>query len=431
VTWTDDVANCPDANNKATLCITKGLTIIGAGAGNTNITLDPSTCTTGDQFSIAYHPDYTKNETFRLSGFRFTRLDNCKIFEWGKRGQEPLTDDPAIIPSNIRVDNNEFISAIGSTQIVTFRGLAYGVFDNNTLNIAGYAFRSDTVTVGDEYWNHLSFTIGDANNVYIENNTITNSAALPVMTSQNGIKWVIRYNSITNSNASGIVPVIDLHGNTYSGCVGGSEIYSSQGMEFYGNDYLASANASLNGFIDLRGGQAIIHHNTGRTTDATFSMKFREECSDSGNTPSIPTNLITGQTQHISGTYLWSTRKDTSGALMTYAETDPVGAIAENTDYFTHDESFDGTSGMGCGTLGARPATCTTGVGYWATTQSCSDLTNMVGANPSTPISGTLYKCTATDTWGELYTPYIYPHPLTVGFSSVSIGITTSGATIQ
>jgi len=67
---------------------------------------------------------------------------------------------------------------------------------------------------------------------------------------------------------------------------------------------------------------------------------------------------------------------------------------------------------MGCGTPAARPATCTVGVGYWATNQSCSNLSGMVGANHTETISGTLYKCTATNTWTAYYIPYTYPHPL-------------------
>lgn len=69
-------------------------------------------------------------------------------------------------------------------------------------------------------------------------------------------------------------------------------------------------------------------------------------------------------------------------------------------------------AGISCGTPASRPTTCTTGQGYWATTQSCSNLTGMVGVNPSMPISGTLYKCTAPNTWTTFYTPYTYPHPL-------------------
>ena len=54
----------------------------------------------------------------------------------------------------------------------------------------------------------------------------------------------------------------------------------------------------------------------------------------------------------------------------------------------------------------------TAGDGAWITAQSASDLTGLVGANPSTPIDGVFYKCTATDVWTEYFRPYTYPHPL-------------------
>ena len=112
--------------------------------------------------------------------------------------------------------------------------------------------------------------------------------------------------------------------------------------------------------------------------------------------------------------YFWANKRTDGTDLLATVVNNSGNHIQTNRDYYDYNASFDGTSGTGCGTLASRPVTCTTGVGYWATDQSCSDLTGMVGANPANPISGTLYKCTATNTWTAYYVPYAYPHPLRV-----------------
>jgi hypothetical protein len=90
--------------------------------------------------------------------------------------------------------------------------------------------------------------------------------------------------------------------------------------------------------------------------------------------------------------------------------------LVEGREFWNHNESFNGTTGIGCGPLADMPATCTVGVGYWATDQDCSSVSSdNVGANPSSSISGTLYRCVAPNIWAEYYTPYTYPHPLTTG----------------
>jgi len=53
---------------------------------------------------------------------------------------------------------------------------------------------------------------------------------------------------------------------------------------------------------------------------------------------------------------------------------------------------FNGTSGVGHGTLANLPTTCTSRVGYWATDQGNWNQSGSGG-------QGQLYVCTATDTW--------------------------------
>lgn len=98
-----------------------------------------------------------------------------------------------------------------------------------------------------------------------------------------------------------------------------------------------------------------------------------------------------------------------------------VNRVFPNQDYYpqavgiqtTPASPFNGTTGVGWGTLANRPTTCTTGVAYWATDQGSW---NQSSSNPQgvqqNGADGVLYVATSTNTWTLYYEPYTYPHPL-------------------
>ncbi len=91
------------------------------------------------------------------------------------------------------------------------------------------------------------------------------------------------------------------------------------------------------------------------------------------------------------------------GSLVPLFHTDGAVSVVANRDYYDYTGSTSVTNGVGAGALASRPASCVTGVAYFATDQGSWNTSSNGSGN------GVLYKCTSTNTWTSYYTPYTYP----------------------
>lgn len=462
----------------SSVTITKDMIIKGAGKDSTYIrnNITPS----GSVYSgiFRFQPDATTlaridsilgdTAVFEISNITF---DSESVVAY--RCAIQMINTTNTTARRIKIHDNRF--ATMSMSIMTDGSNTAGVIYNNIfLDARGPKFGGIGVTGYD----YNPMKLGDGEGWYVEDNTYTitgSIACTPMMCSNanNAGGYVLRYNTASGTLKSGdIVAATETHGNQ------NSDIFSAQKTEMYGNSINVTQYAELH---HIRGGPSVIFYNKHKNDDLR-DIGLYEEYSDLASiSPRAPTNLcpeVDGVQEcgdscvcgKVHG-YFWANQRysDANSWIgVTVQQDDTCYEYTNSTwctatyptkgDYPIHNNpreivinreffldsrataydapssttlqnagTFNGTSGVGCGTLDNRPTTCTTGVGYWATNQKCDDLTGMVGANPSTPISGTLYKCTSTDTWTSYYTPYTYPHPLRGLGNRLSGGVVAGG----
>ncbi len=423
------------SGSTANFAMNKAATLICVSAGSCNVNV------AGTALGMNGNCSGTSTKLYRISGFVFSG-GNQSVIWFNAYNAGPCT------LHNIRIDHNTFTGQSDSVRILAFgdnsnNSYFYGVVDHNSVTnlrqvmlAEFYSGSGATAPAG---------TRGTANNMFFEDNTIaittmTNAGAGCMdSTGSPGVVW--RYNTTTNC-------LLTAHGVTHGGGIVNFEIYGNQfivnggassqwqGCErcfhhqgsgetiVFDNRFLAFA-AKNQGAIAMTHyrsaspavagyGASLGHCNGSTSTDGNRPGQFGYPCKRQ------PGRDVNGVLQPM---YAWNNRWSDTGGFIGMTVENPWGAsnpgvqdhIAPNRDYYnavsasaqtSSTSPFNGTSGMGFGTLANRPTTCTTGaaadagrggVGYWATDE------------------GRLYRCSATNTWTVHYTPFAYPHPLQSG----------------
>lgn len=432
-----------------TLIVNKAVTIQGqtscTGKGQT------LSCSDGTTISASGAASFS----ISTNGVRITGI----TFTGNASSDGHIVTCDTCVPTGWRIDHNSFKSSATTDRGIyahSGTGLIDHVYcqnDGDCLSVDG-GNSADTKATGDFNWSQpLSF--GSANAVYMEDSNCTYSNVLDgCYDTYNGAKIVFRYNYVSgttignhglDSGGLGTRSTLseEIYNNTMDGggfftwhnSRGGTTIAfnntvtnygnfedlrvyranSADGPYPYGNGNLCNSNTTTN-WVDGN-----IDHGypcrdqVGRGPETTPSTDWPIRDCASHNDPCSTPSPAPVYSEVLSPNYYWGNTYN--GAKPTVASNFNISdsanssmpntvsqfLIVNNRDYYNEVSGFNGSQGVGVGTLSGRPSTCTvtttpdgktSGVGFWATDTS------------------TLYRCTASNTWGTYYSPYTYPHPL-------------------
>lgn len=433
----------------------------------------------GNWGAIIYRPSdpqSDENEEFSVSGFDFNQSPSVT-----RVGGIKITNCSVDYPlRKIKIYNNNFTyredsEASQHPLVFNFTGYIYGVIYNNLISgrhpyhyIGNGNHLDETVEAtrvfdanwgsyckwygGEHSWENQVWIPGDSGNSMVLEDNIWHyhdpSGIVFGASAMGGNGFVLRYNTLY---------IYDSDRGYQNGWEGHSAYYytySSVGQEVYGNYQIGTSTSSLyrQSITFCRGGQCLGWGNLYSASGTQMSpfVEIAAECDESqmrvgtthvcGSDTRYPGAYVcdsAGNPQHPNKSYFFRNFYGIAGATLatayttTYGDGEPAGtgckdkdwtyAPVRNTEFWGHDPTHCNASGctrgIGCGTT--KPATCTTGTGFWVTTDSgaCTSLTtDKVGAggNYSTKKqNGALWRCVSTNNWGTsaYYTPYAYPHP--------------------
>ena len=430
----------------------KGVTLQGAGAGSSIVTV-----TAGSAISLTTLSG-NNIHLYRITGFTFQNAPANLIFWFFGTG----------VLNNVRIDHNTFSNYATSAIAIFFgetgsNGKYFGVIDHNTFSGTVNYMGLKVLGPGDPS-RYPTSVRGTSSNIFLEDNVFDFASATDLGSGCIDAWWsaavVFRFNTVRNC-------LVTAHGTTHGGGTVNFEVYQNT-LKRLGGDptwqdgtrlvhHQGSGEITVWGNTFVHAGTigtalSITHYRSAPPATAGYDTSLGR-CNGSatrdGNT--APSSTLFGWPCWnqpgrapsggapgygvLSPIYAWqNVDSSTSGKVPIEIEnpwgvTGPSVAdhIKAGRDYYdavsassqtSSASPFNGTTGLGFGTLANRPSTCTHttapngenggGVAYWATDQGEWNSSN---AGPD----GQLYRCSATNTWTVQYIPYTYPHPLQQG----------------
>lgn len=392
-------------------------------------------------------------KTYRLTGLTFASGTNGTV-------------DNGVIQvgggsQSFRWDHSHFN---GLNQIQVQVSGTMGVFDHNLFNPNTIAARQLGGGNGDAAW-AAPTQIGSSQFIFFENNSFGNGGVASNDCLSGG-NFVFRFNTLvgqTNASSNNNGGQLQTHPtghttsddrgcrkweiykNNYSGGVQGFDLFNGMFASagtgvMWGNSFgphyshvITFHNMRRNNItysqIPQPGGWnwcGTSFSGTGSTWDGNIVGSTGYPCLDqigrgvgdllSGQGASKINVALGGQTwprQALEPVYEWMDAWASDGSSNNSFAGFQDGGITQNQDAYLWCNSisnsgctnFNGTAGVGSGPLASRPATCTAGVGYFATDQGAWNTSGSGG-------QGLLYTCGLSNSWSLAYTPFAYPHPL-------------------
>lgn len=370
--------------------VSTAISIIGAGVGSTILT-GSGTMTSG----FFYVTSITSTTLLRISGFRFT----C-----------PTTGDYAIRIENdvdlskLRIDHNRFDFSDTAQILVTG---CRGVIDHNDFynGVKAISFSAGSVAQQAASWASMAAGTGEA--LFIEANNIIDDANFPHAAGQEKIgtfgggKLVVRYNAFDFDDypLSETATPFMAHGSAAGGVangywqIGTGARRGQSVIEFYENSmhgpridflYISRGSANLVWNNDIIG-----------TVSNVPRVYFYEEEQDGGQWS--PARTAWPAEDQVHNSFIWGNTYNGSPYFdqSAHVTVNTSGTyIQEDREYFLHAPASSGGK---------------------------ASFTGMNGGTNTYPTNGVVYPTLGTMTFSSSgpneyygYTPYTYPHPLTV-----------------